>query len=167
MKKNCITFFCCCIILLVSILSGCVNKEDYLRIHIRANSNSKQDQAVKYLVRDEVVNFLSPLVCNCNSKQEALQVVINNQTAVNGLIDGFLREKGFNYGCSISIKKENFPTRVYQNITLEQGVYDAVIIELGSGKGENWWCVIYPSFCFLSNEKVNYRSKIWDIINGL
>ena len=167
MKNRGITFFCCCIIFLVSMLSGCVEKSDYLRIHIRANSNCKQDQQIKYVVRDEVVNFLTPLIKDCESKQQAISVIQNNQSAVNALIEGVLIKNGFNYGCKISICRQEFPTRVYENLTLEAGVYDAVIIELGEGIGENWWCVVYPSFCFSSNDNVDYRSKFLDILNGL
>jgi len=167
MKKRCITFFCCCIIVLVSVLSGCVDKTQYLRIHIRANSNGKADQAVKYEVRDLVVNYLSPLVENCSSKHQAISVVKENESAVNQLIEGLLRKKGFNYGCKITVKNENFPTRVYQDVTLEAGYYDAIIIELGKAEGENWWCVVYPPLCFTFKENVRYRSKILDIINGL
>lgn len=166
MKKRCITFFCCCIIFLVSMTSGCLSQNDYLRIHIRANSNSKQDQQIKYTVRDEVVLYLTPLVKDCVSKQDAIKVIEDNKSAVNRLIDELLIKNGFNYRSKISIRKEEFPTRVYENITLEAGVYDAVIIELGEGVGDNWWCVVYPSFCF-SNDNVNYRCKILDIINGL
>lgn len=167
MKFRGITFFCCCIICVVSLFSGCFSKTEYLRIHIRANSNSESDQSVKYLVRDEVVNFLSPLVENCTSKQQAIYVVKQNESAVNALIEGLLRKNGFNYGCKITVREENFPTRVYQDLTLEAGYYDAVIIELGEAKGENWWCVVYPPLCFTFKEDVHYRSKIWDLLNGL
>lgn len=166
MKIRCITFVCCCIIFLVSIASGCMGQTEYLRIHIRANSNAQADQQVKYFVRDEVVKYLSPLVENCVSKQDAIVVVKKHESAVNQLIEGLLSEKGFNYGSKTSVLEENFPTRVYEGITLKAGYYDALIIELGSGKGENWWCVVYPPLCFTASERVKYRSKILDIITG-
>ena len=166
MKFRCITFLCCCIILLVSITSGCMGQTEYLRIHVRANSNSQSDQQVKYLVRDEVVKYLSPLVVSCVSKQQAIAVVKHNESAINGLIDALLAKNGFNYTSRVKVIEEFFPTRVYESVTLESGYYDAVIIELGSAKGENWWCVVYPPLCFLGEESVKYRSKIFDIING-
>ena len=166
MKFRCITFLCCCIILLVSITSGCMGQTEYLRIHVRANSNSASDQQVKYLVRDEVVKYLSPLVVGCANKQQAIGVVKQNESAINGLIDALLVKNGFNYSSKVKVIEEFFPTRVYESVTLESGYYDAVIIELGSAKGENWWCVVYPPLCFLGEENVKYRSKIFDIING-
>ena len=76
-----------------------------------------------------------------------------------------LRENGFSYGARASLRREQFPTRVYADATLEAGEYDALILELGSGKGDNWWCVVYPPLCFTSgNGNVVYKSKIAEII---
>lgn len=176
MKKFRITFICCCIIVLVSALCSCaggfsadsLKAEEYLRIHIRANSNSKEDQSVKYEVRDLVVNALAPMVANAKTKQEAIAAVKKGESAVNGLIDKHLKEKGFNYAAKIRITNEEFPTRVYNGgeLILSSGYYDAVIIELGEAKGENWWCVVYPPLCFTGGENVKYRSVIYDLING-
>ncbi|MBR3863878.1 MAG: stage II sporulation protein R [Clostridia bacterium] len=168
MKKLRITFFCCCIIVCAGLFLGCnLPKNEYLRIHIRANSNDIIDQNIKYQIRDIVVEKLTPMVKNCNSKSEAISVLNQNKSAVKALIDGFLNKNGFNYGCKISIREENFPTRVYEDITLEAGYYDALIIELGDGVGDNWWCVVYPPLCFIGSEDIEYRSKIIDFINSL
>ncbi|MBQ7408156.1 MAG: stage II sporulation protein R [Clostridia bacterium] len=168
MKKIRITFICCCIILFAGLFLGCAPQEnEFLRIHVRANSNNAVDQQIKLKVRDEVVNYLTPIVISCNSKQEAIAAIKNHQSAVNQLIDGLLRKNGFNYTSKVSIREEQFPTRAYDGVTLEAGFYDAVIIELGSGLGDNWWCVVYPPLCFMGNEDISYRSKIYDIINGL
>ena len=67
------------------------------------------------------------------------------------------------------MREEEFPTRVYEGVTLEAGVYDALIVELGTGKGDNWWCVIYPPLCFsgeATGNNVQYRSRIWEIIRN-
>ena len=92
---------------------------------------------------------------------------VKNESAVKRLIDGFLIKKGFNYRSRVEIRNEKFPTRVYEDLTLEAGYYDALIIELGEGKGDNWWCVVYPPLCFTGGENVKYRSKIYELINGL
>ena len=88
------------------------------------------------------------------------------KSAINQLIAGLLIKNGFNYGCKIAVKGENFPTRVYEGLTLSAGYYDALIIELGSGQGDNWWCVVYPPLCFTGSDDITYRSKIWDLIKG-
>ena len=138
-----------------------------MRIHIRANSNEICDQEVKYEIRDEVVKYLTPVVSKCLSKEQAILKIQREQSAIKALIDHYLLKNGYDYGCKVSVKNENFPTRVYNGVTLEAGYYDALIIELGSGIGDNWWCVVYPPLCFMGNEDVNYRSKIFDLINGL
>ena len=76
---------------------------------------------------------------------------------------------GFNYGCKAYIDAENFPTRSYDDVVLEAGVYDALILNLGSGKGDNWWCVVYPPLCFIGGNdngqnNIVYRSKLLEII---
>lgn len=165
MEKFRITFVCCCIILVAAICLLPKNNSEYLRIHIRADSNDIADQNVKYEVRDIVVNYLTPKLKNCNSKEEAAARIKDSESAVKALIDRHLKEKGFDYTSEISVRNEKFPTRRYENLTLEEGYYDAVIIELGSGKGDNWWCVVYPPLCFLGNEDIEYRSKILELID--
>ena len=78
-----------------------------------------------------------------------------------------LLENGFSYGASAKLIKEEFPTRVYEGATLLAGVYDAFILELGSGEGDNWWCVVYPPLCFAGGEQnIVYKSKILEIIRS-
>lgn len=139
---------------------------DYLRIHVRANSNSQTDQSVKYLVKDEVVKFITPYVAECVDKPTAMKVVESILPQLEEVCDKKLEECGFSYTSKASVREEKFPTRVYGDLTLEDGVYDALIIELGLGTGDNWWCVIYPPLCFTSaTTNVQYRSAIYDIIN--
>lgn len=139
----------------------------YLRVHIRANSNSEEDQAVKYLVRDQVVAYLTPTVADCESKQEAMEKIQGKLSEISAVADGVLRSKGYFYGAKASLRKEEFPTRVYDTVTLEAGVYDALILELGTGSGDNWWCVVYPPLCFAGgNGNVVYKSKIAEIIRN-
>lgn len=139
---------------------------DYLRIHVRANSNSAEDQEVKYEVKDEVVRFITPYIKECVDKESAMNVMRGLLPEIAKVADKALRERGYTYGARANIREEKFPTRVYDDLTLEEGVYDALIVELGTGTGDNWWCVIYPPLCFTSaSADVEYRSIIADIIN--
>ena len=139
----------------------------YLRVHIRANSNGDADQAVKYKVRDGVVEYLTPTIAGCESKQEALTAVTRLLPAIERVAERILSENGYSYGACARLTQENFPTRVYDGVTLEEGEYDALIIELGEGSGDNWWCVLYPPLCFTSaSADVQYRSLIKDIIDN-
>ncbi len=162
---------CICLVLLISAIAiFCSKKEtqatgDYLRVHIRANSNSEEDQAVKYLVRDAIVAFLTPAVAECNGKQEAIEAIESRLPQAVEEAEKVLLQHGHGYGARAEIRKETFPTRVYDSVTLEGGVYDALIVELGSGEGDNWWCVVYPPLCFTyGNGNVVYQSKIAEII---
>lgn len=137
-------------------------EEDYLRIHIRANSNSEYDQQIKYQVKDTVVSALKPIVDSIQSKDDMINILNQNVEYLTMVVDNKLRELGQNYTSKIRISEEKFPTRSYEELTLGAGVYDAIIIELGSGKGDNWWCVAYPPLCFVTaegdGENIEYKS---------
>lgn len=153
-------------IFIVNTNSSAEVETDYLRIHVRANSNEQIDQSVKYKVKDEVVKYITPYAAECKDKQTAMQIIGGILGDIEDVCNGVLRANGFSYSSKASIRSENFPTRVYGDLTLEEGVYDALIIELGTGKGDNWWCVVYPPLCFTSSTTdVKYRSAILDIIN--
>ena len=139
---------------------------DYLRIHVRANSNSETDQNIKYIVKDEVVRFITPYAAQCTDKDKAIKIISGLRPQIEEVCDSVLKENGFSYKSKASVRAEEFPTRVYGDLTLESGIYDALIVELGTGTGDNWWCVIYPPLCFTSGTAdVKYRSAIMDIIN--
>lgn len=139
---------------------------EYLRIHVRANSNSAEDQKVKYEVKDEAVKFITPYIKECVTKEAAAEVMQSILPQIEEVCTRALEERGYTYGARASVRTEKFPTRVYGELTLEEGAYEALIIELGTGTGDNWWCVIYPPLCFTSaSADVEYRSIITDIIN--
>ena len=170
MKKFCISFLIICIIILSAI--GFITTKppkttEYLRIHVRANSNEYQEQQVKYAVKDAVVTFLTPYIAECDTKKKAQTLLTDNLSKIKSVADSVLKENGFTYFSSVGVEREKFPTRVYQGVTLESGYYDALIINLGSGTGDNWWCVVYPPLCFTESGLSGYvyRSKILDIIN--
>lgn len=143
---------------------------EYLRIHIRANSNEQVDQEVKYKVKDEIVNALIPLLSDVDSFENATKVIENNFDYIESVANSVLEKEGFSYKSSAQIKNEYFPTRTYENVTLEEGYYDALIVNLGSGEGNNWWCIVFPAFCFTKTTKTDnivYISKIWDIIKDI
>lgn len=141
----------------------------YLRLHIRANSNSEQDQEVKYKVKRAVVDYLTPIVCDCKTTDDAKKVLTKELANINFIATTCLIENGFYYGANTRINNEFFPTRAYNGVTLNEGFYDALIIELGSGTGNNWWCVVYPPLCFIGAENtgengIKYKSKIVEIL---
>ena len=169
MKNFCIVFLVLFIIIATVVCATAIKpaqaENEYLRIHVRANSNDEVDQAVKYKVKDEVVKFITPYAAECTDKEKAMALISSILNKIEEVCDRVLELNGFKYKSKARICSEEFPTRVYGDLTLEAGVYDALIIELGSGTGDNWWCVIYPPLCFTSAATdVNYRSAIYDIV---
>ena len=141
--------------------------DEFLRIHVRADSNEEEAQAVKYLVRDHVVEYLTPLVATYQTKAEAVQGVESHLGELAKVATSILRENGFKYVAKAVLKREYFPTRVYGNTTLPSGEYTALILTLGRGEGDNWWCVVYPPLCFAGNDvDVFYRSRVLEIIEN-
>ena len=171
MKSFCISFLVCFIIVLSGI-GVCLNKNqvntEYLRIHVRAQSNSIQDQEIKYKVKDQVVEYLTPHIASVKTKSQAKKMLKDNLLEIERVANAVLKDGGFTYTCKAKLVTEEFPTRVYDGFTLEQGIYDALILELGSAKGDNWWCVVYPPLCFTAEaeKSVVYKSKIMEIIEN-
>ena len=171
MKKFCISLICLTIIFLTIVLGADEPKakDEYLRLHVRADSNSACDQAVKYLVKDEIVLYLTPVVAECESKDELKKALKSHINGIESVADGVLADNGLPYRATARLAVEEFPTRVYGDLTLEQGYYDALIVSLGSGQGDNWWCVVYPPLCFTGKSTgggFRYKSKIAEIISG-
>lgn len=137
---------------------------DYLRIHIRANSNSVEDQNVKYKVKDSVVEYLTPYITECESFEDVVVMVETHKESLENVADEVLRSNGFDYVSNVEIDNEYFPTRCYESFVLSADYYDAIIINLGSGQGDNWWCVVYPPLCFKDTKNVMYKSKIAELI---
>jgi len=149
--------------------STSINDADYLRLHIRANSNSSEDQNVKYLVKSEVLNFINADCEKFTSKQNIENYFAQNKNKIESYVNLVLKQNNFNYTSNIKLNNEYFPTRTYNNVTLEGGFYDAIIIELGSAEGNNWWCVAYPPLCFMYESSnfgnITYKSKLYEIIS--
>lgn len=172
MKKRISIIF---ILIICIIFCGCTannnSDEGYslIRIHIRANSNGKEDQAVKLKVRDAITAYLDQPLSGVTDFDTAYSIIEKHQNKLKSAAVKVLKNNGFSYGVSIRLGNEYFPARSYENIVVESGYYDALIIELGTGEGDNWWCVIYPPLCFVgaenTGEAFKYKSKIkelWD-----
>lgn len=143
---------------------------EILRIHIRANSNDDIDQNVKYLVKDAIVSAMLPIISDCETKEQAENCLQQNFEMLENVANQVLAKNGFSYTAKAKLAWEEFPARVYSNITYDAGFYDALIIELGQAKGDNWWCVVYPPLCFLQTNnpnEVKYTSKLVELIKKI
>ena len=168
LKKIFIAFVC---VFSVFSFSGCSQSksENVVRIHIRANSNEAEDQRIKLKVRDNIIDYITPLIASCKDAKEVKNVLKNNLSTFNSVADEVLSENGFDYIANSRITNEYFPTRNYGEKVFEAGYYDALIINLGSGEGNNWWCVAYPPMCFVGEDcgtgNIKYKSKLLELIN--
>lgn len=141
----------------------------YVRFHVRANSNSQEDQNVKYMVKEALVEYLTPFLAECETVERAKTELTKQIPYLTSLATQVLQEQGFTYGATVGLYEEYFPTRSYNSTTLESGIYDALIVKLGTGTGDNWWCVVYPPLCFVdaenvTNNTITYQSRLWEII---
>ena len=119
------------------------------RLHVIANSDSKEDQDLKYKVRDNLLKYMNKICKDCTSKEDAISLVEKNKDIFKQIALDTIRNEGFSYDVNINIGNFEFPTKNYGDISLPAGLYDALRVEIGEAKGQNWWCVMFPPLCFV------------------
>ena len=133
--------------------------DEVFRLHILANSDSDKDQSLKLRVRDKVLSHTEALFNSAKSKQEAEQFVSDNIQTIADIAAKEIFDNGYNYSVKVQIVKMHFSTRRYENFTLPAGMYDALRITIGEGRGHNWWCVMFPSLCISSPADSEEKAK--------
>ncbi len=123
-----------------------------IRLHIIANSDSGDDQALKLRVRDEVLKSVESLTSNCATKEEAREVIKHNLTTFADIANQICEESGVSYRATAALERTSFPTKNYESFSLPAGSYEALRIKLGNASGENWWCVLFPPLCVSAAE---------------
>lgn len=122
-------------------------KEDVVRLHILANSNSEIDQAVKLEVRDALLKTNASILSDSVTKENAKEHFESSKDILFKTAKETLKENGFNYDVKITLQEEYFKTRSYGSLTFPAGRYTALKVVLGEGEGKNWWCVMFPPLC--------------------
>lgn len=123
--------------------------DSVFRLHVIANSDSDEDQNLKYLVRDNVIKYLSSISNNASSKNEVIDVANANLSKIQSIAVQTVRDNGYTYSVSVEVGNFSFPSKKYGDITLPPGYYDALRIKIGNAEGQNWWCVMFPPLCFV------------------
>lgn len=118
-----------------------------IRLHVKANSDSQQDQAVKLLVRDAVLAAAEPILIDVDSTAEAAARLHDNINMLEEAANEALKSAGAKDVAVVSLQRELFGTRYYDTFALPGGYYDALRVTIGQGEGKNWWCVVYPQIC--------------------
>jgi len=122
---------------------------EVIRFHVRANSNSKEDQQLKMGVKEEVILYLKNILADSESIDETRKIMTEHIDVLETIAKNYIMEHGCDYDVQIKLDKEYFPVKTYGDVTFPKGIYEALVIEIGAAKGNNWWCVIYPSLCFI------------------
>ena len=145
-----LAIFAAILLLVVGLLPVHGEEEIYdkvVRLHVLANSDSEEDQAVKLKVRDAILAITVPLLQNCETKEEAVTLLEENQTLFVEAAKAVLQEEGFDDTVSIEMGLEEYPTRTYDSLCFPAGEYISMRVSLGTGEGQNWWCCLFPPLC--------------------
>ncbi len=122
-------------------------RQNVLRLHIIANSDEPADQALKLAVRDEILKNSMDIFKNCDNVTAACSIAETQLQNISYIANSVIKEKGFHYSADVSVGDAYFETREYDDFTLPAGNYKSLIVNLGEGKGKNWWCVVFPCVC--------------------
>ncbi|MBQ2614927.1 MAG: stage II sporulation protein R [Clostridia bacterium] len=148
-------FFCVGATLILTGVFACLRvqalqsgvREEVLRLHIVANSDTPCDQAVKIKVRNRILQDCGMLFADCASQEEAASIARERSGLICRVAEKALRENGVFYPVSVRVEECRFPTKSYGGVRLPAGRYTAVNLRIGAGMGQNWWCVMYPPLC--------------------
>jgi len=148
------------------------------RLHVIANSDTIEDQNLKYIVRDSIIDYINGITKGASSKDEVIEIAKQHMSEIETIALQTIRTHGYNYNVNVSIGNFAFPSKNYGDITLPPGYYDALKIEIGEAQGQNWWCVMFPPLCFVDvtsgivpNDskqimKDNLSSEEYELISG-
>lgn len=152
--------------------------DNVFRLHVIANSDSKEDQDLKYKVRDKLIEYMKSITSNIENKEEVINIAYNNIENFQKIAEQVIKDNGFNYSVKVEIGNFSFPTKTYGDISLPSGFYDALKVEIGNASGQNWWCVMFPPLCFVDvtsgvvpesskeNLETNLGQEEYDIISN-
>ena len=145
---------CTFIILALSLIAGMLpihgEGEIYdtvVRLHVLANSDSEEDQALKLKVRDEVIAAVTPLVDGCKTQAEAIAAIEKNIPDIEERASEKIKGEGYGYSVKVLLGEEYYPTKTYETCAFPKGKYVSLRVLIGEGEGENWWCCLFPPLC--------------------
>lgn len=123
--------------------------ENFFRFHVLANSDSEEDQALKLKVRDAVIDYLEPGLKESDSKEATRAYILSHLPQITDVAGRTLRAAGSSQKLQVVVGESEFPTKSYGSVTLPAGRYESLRIEIGEAEGHNWWCVMFPTLCFV------------------
>lgn len=128
-----------------------MQKQNLIRLHVVGASDGEQDQTVKLLVRDAVLDCIQEGISRCPDAETVKAYLRENLDTIEQVANEILANAGSSNSASVTLCKEEFPKREYDTFSLPSGVYDSLRVTIGEGEGKNWWCVVFPSFCLTAS----------------
>ena len=171
MKK---TIFILITIFLIYYIIGVASEEiikipdEAIRFRVIANSNNAQDQDVKYKVKDEVESYMASILQNVDNIDESRAVISTNLDNINNKVTNVFNKNNYKLNYKVNFGLNYFPEKEFKGIIYDEGYYESLVITIGEGKGDNWWCVLFPPLCMLEAEEstdVEYKSFVKEIVD--
>lgn len=135
-------------------------RENILRLHIIANSDSEADQSLKLAVRDEILKSSTDIFKDCRDISSACNIAEKQLDLIADKANSVIKQNGFNYTAVATVDDAYFETRQYDDFTLPAGTYKSLIVNLGEGKGKNWWCVVFPCVCVPTSDDAELSDSV-------
>ena len=142
--------------------------DEAIRLRVLANSNSEYDQQIKLQVKDQIQLDLYNLLKETKGIEEARKIIEENLPNISSSVKKILEKENSNQDFTINFGYNYFPEKEFKGITYEEGYYESLLITLGSGEGDNWWCVLFPPLCLVEAEEsdeVEYKFFIKELID--
>lgn len=124
--------------------------EEIIRFHILANSDSKEDQNLKLKVKEEIVRYLQSQLMEADCIEQAREIICLEEQNIERIARAVIVSEGYHYDVTASLERCDFPIKRYGDLTFPAGEYEALRILIGQSEGKNWWCVMFPSLCFIN-----------------
>lgn len=121
--------------------------ESVVRLHVLANSDSDEDQALKLKVRDAILAYVSPRVIDSSSREDAIEILTGELSEIEKIAQDVIFDNGYNYSVDVTLTLEEYPTRNYEAMSFPSGEYVSLRVLIGKAEGQNWWCVLFPPLC--------------------
>lgn len=139
--------------------------DNALRIRVIPNSNSQEDQKVKEKVKNKMQVTMYNLLKDSKDVSEARNIVENNLDLVDDEVKKILLAENYQKQYNINYGYNYFPSKSYKGVTYEEGYYESLVVKLGEGKGDNWWCVLYPPLCLIEEDNSDYKSLVKEVLD--
>lgn len=151
-----------------SISNGNIIPDEAIRIRVIANSNSDYDQKIKYDVKDSIEKDIYDMLSSAKNIDTARYIIKQNLGNIENNISNTLNSKNYNLPFNVDFGLNYFPKKEFKGVTYNEGYYESLVVTLGNGEGNNWWCVLFPPLCLIEAEEssdVEYTTMVKTIID--